>query len=68
MTNIHSYDMGTLIDKFGVAVRTGHLCTQPLVDYYEVPGFIRASFAMYNTPEEVDKLIEAIERSHDMLS
>ena len=65
---IHSYDAGTLIDKFGVAVRTGHLCTQPLVDFYKVPGFIRASFAMYNTKEEVDKLIEAVKRSRDMLS
>lgn len=67
LANIHSYDAGTLIDKFGVAVRTGHLCTQPLVDFFKVPGFIRASFAMYNTKDEVDRLIEAIKRSRDML-
>lgn len=68
MAGIHSYDAGILIDKFGVAVRTGHLCTQPLVNFFEVPGFIRASFAMYNTREEVDKLIEAVTRSREMLS
>lgn len=68
LAGIHSYDAGILIDKFGVAVRTGHLCTQPLVDFFEVPGFIRASFAMYNTREEVDKFIDAVTRSRDMLS
>ncbi len=67
LENIHSYDAGTLIDKFGVAVRTGHLCTQPLVDFFEIPGFIRASFAMYNTRGEVDKLVEAILKSREML-
>lgn len=67
LKNIHSYDAGTLIDKFGVAVRTGHLCTQPLVDFFEIPGFIRASFAMYNTCGEVDKLVEAILKSREML-
>ncbi len=64
---VHSYDAGTIIDKFGVAVRTGHLCTQPLTDFYGVPGFIRASMAVYNTREEIDILAEAVEKSRDML-
>ncbi len=68
LQNIHPYDAGTLIDKFGVAVRTGHLCTQPLVDFFKTPGFIRASLAMYNTTDEVDKLIEAIVKSREMLA
>jgi len=67
LDKIHPYDAGTLIDKFGVAVRTGHLCTQPLIDFYGVPGFIRASFAMYNTQQEIDKLVEAVVKSRDML-
>jgi len=67
LDKIHSYDAGTLIDKFGIAVRTGHLCTQPLIDFYGVPGFIRASFAMYNTRQEIDKLTEAVIKSRDML-
>jgi cysteine desulfurase / selenocysteine lyase len=65
--NIHPYDLGTLIDKFGVAIRTGHLCTEPLTEFYDVPGFARASFAMYNTFEEVDTLINAISQSRQML-
>jgi cysteine desulfurase / selenocysteine lyase len=68
LDQIHPYDAGTLIDKFGIALRTGHLCTQPLVDFYGVPGFIRASFAMYNTMDEIDKLIQAVEKSKAMLT
>ena len=67
LVGIHSYDIGTLLDKFGVAVRTGHMCTQPLTEFYGVPGFIRASFAMYNTRQEVDALTDAIMRSREML-
>jgi cysteine desulfurase/selenocysteine lyase len=67
LAGIHSYDVGTLLDKFGIAVRTGHMCTQPLTDFYGVPGFIRASFAIYNTRQEVDALTEAIVRSREML-
>jgi len=67
LDKIHPFDAGTLIDKFGVAVRTGHLCTQPLIDFYGVPGFIRASFAMYNTRQEIDKLVEAVIKSKAML-
>ncbi len=68
LENIHPFDAGTLIDKFGIAVRTGHLCTQPLVSFYGVPGFIRASFSAYNTRREIDKLLEAVMRSKEMLT
>jgi cysteine desulfurase/selenocysteine lyase len=64
---IHPFDVGTLLDKQGIAVRTGHHCTQPLMDYYKIPGTIRASFAMYNTFEEIDLFIHALERSIAML-
>jgi cysteine desulfurase / selenocysteine lyase len=59
---IHHYDMGTMLDKLGIAVRTGHHCAQPIMDYYGIEGTVRASFAFYNTKEEVDKLIEGINR------
>ncbi len=65
--NIHPYDAGTIIDKFGIAVRTGHLCTQPLADFYGIPGFIRASFAFYNTRQEIDRLFESIVKVREML-
>lgn len=68
LKGIHPFDVGTIIDKFGIAVRTGHLCTQPLIQFYNIPGFIRASFAVYNTREEVDKLCAAIVKARDMLS
>ncbi|MFZ4400108.1 MAG: aminotransferase class V-fold PLP-dependent enzyme [Bacteroidales bacterium] len=58
--SIHPYDAGTIIDRFGVAVRTGHHCAQPVMDFLEIPGTIRASFAFYNTKEEIDVLIKAI--------
>jgi cysteine desulfurase/selenocysteine lyase len=67
LDGIHSYDAGTLLDKFGIAVRTGHMCTQPLTEFYGVPGFIRASFSMYNTRQEVDALDDAIVRCREML-
>jgi cysteine desulfurase/selenocysteine lyase len=65
---IHPYDAGTIIDKFGVAVRTGHLCTQPLTAFYKVPGFIRASFAVYNTTDEIDSFIVAVKKAKEMLT
>ncbi len=65
---IHPFDMGTIIDKYGVAVRTGHLCAQPLTEFYGIPGFIRMSLAMYNTTEEVDRLVEAVVLAKNMLS
>ncbi|WP_244828071.1 aminotransferase class V-fold PLP-dependent enzyme [Carboxylicivirga sediminis] len=59
---IHPFDIGTMLDRMGIAVRTGHHCAQPLMQYYNIPGTLRASFAIYNTKEEIDKLTEATER------
>ena len=64
----HPYDVGTLIDQLGVAVRTGHHCTQPIMDRYGIPGTVRASFAVYNNTEEVDMLVDALKRIMPMLS
>ena len=64
---IHPFDIGTLLDKQGIAVRTGHHCTQPLMDFFGIPGTIRASFAFYNTKEEIDLFIAALKRSINML-
>ena len=58
--DIHPYDAGTILDHMGIAVRTGHHCAQPLMDFLKIPGTIRASFAIYNTTEEIDRLIEGI--------
>jgi cysteine desulfurase/selenocysteine lyase len=65
---IHPYDVGTIIDKLGIAVRTGHHCAQPIMDFYKIPGTIRASFAFYNTKEEIDLMIEALKKAQMMLS
>jgi cysteine desulfurase/selenocysteine lyase len=65
---IHPYDIGTIIDKKGIAVRTGHHCAQPIMDFYQIPGTIRASFAFYNTKEEIDIMVEAIKKAKTMLS
>ena len=65
---IHPFDIGTLLDKYGVAIRSGHHCTQPICQFYGIPGTIRASFAFYNTFEEVDVLIEALKKSIRLLS
>jgi len=65
---IHPFDMGTIIDKYGIAVRTGHLCAQPLTEFYGIPGFIRMSLAMYNTTGEVDRLVKSVISARDMLS
>lgn len=64
---IHPYDIGTLLDKKGIAVRTGHHCAQPIMDFFEIPGTIRASFAFYNSKEEIDFFIEALKKSISML-
>ena len=66
--NIHPYDMGSIIDKLGIAVRTGHHCAQPIMDFYKIPGTIRASFAFYNTKEEIDIFVEAVKKAKIMLS
>ena len=65
---IHPYDIGAIVDKMGIAVRTGHHCTQPVMDFFKVPGTVRASFAFYNTKEEIDALIEALKKAQRMLS
>lgn len=64
---IHPYDLGTIIDKMGVAVRTGHHCAEPVMTFFGIPGTIRASFAMYNTKEEIDVFIKAVEKAAMML-
>ncbi|MBS7786121.1 cysteine desulfurase [Flavobacterium sp. CYK-55] len=64
---IHPYDIGTIIDKKGIAVRTGHHCAQPIMDFYQIPGTVRASFAFYNTQQEIDYMIEAIQKARLML-
>ena len=66
--NIHPYDIGMLLDKLGIAVRTGHHCAQPLIDSFGIPGTVRASFAFYNTTEEIDVFIAALKRVVGMLS
>jgi len=65
---IHPYDIGTIIDKLGIAVRTGHHCAQPIMNFFNIPGTIRASFAFYNTKEEIDIFVEALKRAKLMLS
>lgn len=67
IAGIHPYDIGTLLDKMGIAVRTGHHCCQPIMDYYKIPGTIRASFAFYNTHEEVERFVAGVEKAVDML-
>lgn len=64
---IHPYDLGSILDKLGIAVRTGHHCAQPIMDYFKIPGTVRASFAFYNTFEEIDALISGIEKAKSML-
>ena len=66
--SIHPYDIGTILDKMGIAVRTGHHCAQPIMDYYKIPGTIRASFMFYNTKEEIDSFIVALKKAIVMLS
>jgi len=68
LEGIHPYDVGTLLDKMGIAVRTGHHCTQPIMDFYNIPGTVRASFAFYNTKEEIDALVTAVKKAKMMLS
>jgi len=65
--NIHPSDIGILLDKQGIAVRTGHHCTQPLIDFYKIPGTVRASFSFYNTYEEIDVFVKALNRAIGML-
>ncbi len=66
--SIHPFDIGTLLDKYGIAIRSGHHCTQPIWEFYNVPGTIRASLSFYNTIEEIDSFVEAIKKSIRLLS
>ncbi|KAF2516184.1 aminotransferase class V-fold PLP-dependent enzyme [Flavobacterium foetidum] len=65
---IHPYDVGSIIDKLGIAVRTGHHCAQPIMSYFCIPGTIRASFSFYNTKEEIDQMVDAVKKAQTMLS
>jgi cysteine desulfurase/selenocysteine lyase len=67
LEGIHPYDVGTILDKMGIAVRTGHHCAQPIMDFYKIPGTIRASFAFYNTKQEIDALVEGVKKAQRML-
>jgi len=68
LDGVHPFDVGSIVDKLGIAVRTGHHCTQPIMDFYGIPGTVRASFAFYNTFDEVDTLVEAVKKAKMMLS
>ena len=68
LKGIHPYDVGTIVDKLGIAVRTGHHCAQPIMDYFKIPGTVRASFSFYNTKAEIDALVEAVKKAKMMLS
>jgi len=65
---LHPYDIGSILDQVGIAVRTGHHCAQPIMDFFKIPGTIRASFAFYNTKEEIDVMVEAVQKAQLMLS
>ena len=65
--DIHPYDIGSILDKMGIAVRTGHHCAQPIMDFYKIPGTVRASFSFYNTFEEIDLMVVALNRAITML-
>lgn len=68
LEHIHPYDVGVILDQLGIAVRTGHHCTQPLMNIFGIPGTVRASFAFYNTKEEINVLVEGVKRAKRMLS
>ncbi len=68
LEGIHPYDVGSILDKMGIAVRTGHHCAQPIMDFYKIPGTVRASFAFYNTNDEVDAFVNAVKKAKMMLS
>jgi cysteine desulfurase/selenocysteine lyase len=68
INNLHPFDVGEILDKQGIAVRTGHHCTQPVMDFFNIPGTVRASLAFYNTEEEIDKLGEGLKKAITLLS
>ena len=65
---LHPFDIGTLLDQMGIAIRTGHHCTQPLMDFYKIPGTARASFAFYNSKEEIEIFIKSLKKVIKMLT
>ncbi len=65
---LHAYDIGVLLDKMGIAIRTGHHCAQPIMEHYKIPGTVRISFAIYNTKQEIDLCITAIKKAQKMLT
>ncbi|MFZ9074674.1 MAG: aminotransferase class V-fold PLP-dependent enzyme [Flavobacteriaceae bacterium] len=67
IAGLHPYDIGSILDQMGIAVRTGHHCAQPIMDYYKIPGTVRASFSFYNTFEEIDRLVEGVHKAISML-
>jgi cysteine desulfurase/selenocysteine lyase len=68
LKGIHPYDVGAILDKMGIAVRTGHHCAQPIMDFYKIPGTVRASFSFYNTKLEIDALVDGVIKAKKMLS
>lgn len=68
INKLHPFDIGTLIDQMGIAMRTGHHCSMPIMEHFGIPGTLRASFAFYNTEEEIDRLVAAVKRAAMMLS
>jgi cysteine desulfurase/selenocysteine lyase len=68
LEGLHSYDIGVLLDKMGIAIRTGHHCAQPIMEHYKIPGTARMSFAIYNTKQEIDSCITAIKKAQTMLA
>ena len=68
LEGIHPYDVGTILDKLGIAVRTGHHCAQPIMDYFKIPGTVRASFSFYNTKQEIDLLVDGVKKAKMMLT
>ena len=68
VADIHPYDIGSILDKLGIAVRTGHHCAQPIMEFYKIPGTVRVSFAFYNTKEEIDLFIKSLKKAILMLS
>tara|TARA_Y100000768_G_scaffold266461_1_gene203523 strand:+ start:1713 stop:2927 length:1215 start_codon:yes stop_codon:yes gene_type:complete len=67
VSNIHPYDLGSILDQMGIAVRTGHHCAQPIMDFFEIPGTVRASFSFYNTFKEIDRMLTGIHKAVKML-
>jgi len=68
LDDVHPHDVGTILDRQGIAVRTGHHCSMPIMDHFKVPATVRASFAIYNTVDEVDRLFEALDRVRKVFS